>query len=199
MRDISLNFLPGAKIGVLGLNGSGKSTLLRIMAGIEDDFAGEAWAAEGLQVGFLPQEPALDTTKTVLENVIEGVAETKALIDRFEAVNEKFGEVADDADAMETLMAEQAALQEQIEAADAWNLERNIEIALDALRCPPSDSGVETLSGGELRRVGAVPPAVVAPRHAAARRADQPSRRGIGGLARTFSPRLRGNRRCGDP
>ena len=153
LRDISLNFLPGAKIGVLGLNGSGKSTLLRIMAGIEDDFAGEAWAAEGLQVGFLPQEPALDTTKTVLENVIEGVAETKALIDRFEAVNEKFGEVADAADAMETLMAEQAALQEQIEAADAWNLERNIEIALDALRCPPSDSGVETLSGGELRRV----------------------------------------------
>ncbi|MFP6758106.1 MAG: energy-dependent translational throttle protein EttA, partial [Alphaproteobacteria bacterium] len=153
LRDISLNFLPGAKIGVLGLNGSGKSTLLRIMAGIDDDFAGEARAADGLKVGFLPQEPALDTTKTVLENVIEGVAETKALIDRFEAVNEQFGEVADDPDAMEALMAEQAALQEQIEAADAWNLERNIEIALDALRCPPSDSGVETLSGGELRRV----------------------------------------------
>ena len=153
LRDISLNFLPGAKIGVLGLNGAGKSTLLRIMAGIETEFAGEAWAADGLRVGFLPQEPELDNGKTVMENVLEGVAETKALLDKFDAVNERFAEVADDPDAMEALMEEQAALQEQIDAADAWNLDRNIEIALDALRCPPSESGVEKLSGGERRRV----------------------------------------------
>jgi len=153
LRDISLNFLPGAKIGVLGLNGSGKSTLLRIMAGQEADFAGEAWASDGLRVGFLPQEPELNAGKTVMENVLEGVSETKDLLDRFDAVNERFGEVADDPDAMEALMEEQAALQEQIDAADAWNLDRNIEIALDALRCPPGDTGVENLSGGERRRV----------------------------------------------
>jgi ATP-binding cassette ChvD family protein len=153
LRDISLSFLPGAKIGVLGLNGSGKSTLLKIMAGLDQDFNGEAWAADGLRVGFLQQEPTLDESKTVLGNVIEGVAETKALLDRFEAVNEQFADVADDPDAMEALMAEQAELQEKIEAVDAWNLDRTIEVALDALRCPPSESGVENLSGGERRRV----------------------------------------------
>ena len=153
LKDISLSFLPGAKIGVLGLNGSGKSTLLRIMAGEDTDFGGEAAAAEGLRIGFLHQEPTLDEAKTVMENVLDGVAETTALLDRFEAVNAAFAEVGDDAEALQVLMDEQADLQERIEAADAWNLDRAIELAMDALRCPPGDSGVTTLSGGERRRV----------------------------------------------
>jgi energy-dependent translational throttle protein EttA len=153
LKDISLSFLPGAKIGVLGLNGAGKSTLLRIMAGLDKEFIGEASPAEGLRVGFLPQEPVLDADKTVLENVLEGVAETKALLDRFEEVNAGFAEVGDDMDAMQALMDEQAALQEQIDAADAWNMERDIELAMDALRCPAGDAEVGPLSGGERRRV----------------------------------------------
>ncbi len=153
LKDISLSFLPGAKIGVLGLNGAGKSTLLRIMAGEDKEFVGEASPAEGLRVGFLPQEPVLDADKTVLENVLEGVADTKALLDRFEAVNAGFAEVGDDMDAMQALMDEQAALQEQIDAADAWNMERDIEVAMDALRCPAGDAEVGPLSGGERRRV----------------------------------------------
>ena len=153
LKDISLSFLPGAKIGVLGLNGAGKSTLLRIMAGQDKEFIGEASPAEGLRVGFLPQEPVLDADKTVLENVLEGVAETKALLDRFEEVNAGFAEVGDDMDAMQALMDEQAALQEQIDAADAWNMERDIELAMDALRCPAGDAQVGPLSGGERRRV----------------------------------------------
>ena len=153
LKDISLSFLPGAKIGVLGLNGSGKSTLLRIMAGEDREFGGEASAADGLRVGFLPQEPALDAAKTVMENVLDGVAETTALLARFEAVNSAFAEVGDDAEALQALMDEQADLQERIEAADAWNLDRGIELAMDALRCPPGESGVTTLSGGERRRV----------------------------------------------
>ena len=153
LKEISLSFLPGAKIGVLGLNGAGKSTLLRIMAGEDKEYVGEAWPAEGLRVGFLHQEPVLDADKTVMENVLEGVAETKALLGRFEEVNAGFPEVADDMDAMQALMDEQAALQEQIEAADAWNMEREIELAMDALRCPPGDVDVGPLSGGERRRV----------------------------------------------
>ncbi|MDP6952486.1 MAG: energy-dependent translational throttle protein EttA, partial [Alphaproteobacteria bacterium] len=153
LKDISLSFLPGAKIGVLGLNGAGKSTLLRIMAGEDKEFVGEAWPAEGLRVGFLPQEPVLDASKTVLENVLEGVAETKALLDRFEEVNAAFADVGEDMDAMQALMDEQAALQEQIDAVDAWNMEREIEVAMDALRCPPGDAEVAPLSGGERRRV----------------------------------------------
>ncbi len=152
LKDVRLSFLPGAKIGVLGANGAGKSTLLRIMAGTDTDFDGEAWAAEGLRVGFLPQEPVLDDTKTVLENVTEGVAETKGLLDQFEAVSAKFAEVSDD-DEMAALLDEQATLQERIDAADAWELDRQIDIALDALRCPPSGSPVDSLSGGERRRV----------------------------------------------
>ncbi len=152
VRDVGLSFLPGAKIGVLGVNGSGKSTLLRIMAGLDTEYSGEAWAAEGVRAGFLPQEPELDETKTVMENVMEGVAETKALLDQFEAVNAKFAEVTDD-DEMDALLTEQADLQEKIEAADAWDLDRKIDVALDALRCPPGDSSVENLSGGERRRV----------------------------------------------
>jgi energy-dependent translational throttle protein EttA len=152
LRDIWLSFFPGAKIGVLGLNGAGKSTLLRIMAGEEPEFSGEAWAADGVSTGFLPQEPALDPEKDVFGNVIEGLAETKALIDRFEAVNARFGEELSPEE-MEALIAEQGELQEQIDQADAWDLDRTVEIAMDALRCPPGDASVTTLSGGERRRV----------------------------------------------
>ncbi|HXP06449.1 MAG TPA: energy-dependent translational throttle protein EttA [Stellaceae bacterium] len=152
LRDIWLSFLPGAKIGVLGLNGAGKSTLLRIMAGSEKDFSGEAWAADGASVGYLAQEPVLDPKKDVFGNVSEGVAETKALVERFEAVSARFAEELSD-DEMNDLIAEQGELQEKIEHLDAWELDRTIEIALDALRCPPGDTPVTNLSGGERRRV----------------------------------------------
>jgi len=150
LKDIRLSFLPGAKIGVLGLNGAGKSTLLRVMAGLDTEINGEAWAAEGIKVGYLPQEPQLDSDKDVAGNVYEGVAELKALLDRFEAINAKFAE--EDAD-FDTLLAEQAEVQDQIEAAGAWDLERTVEIAMDALRCPAGDADVGKLSGGERRRV----------------------------------------------
>jgi len=152
LKDIWLSFMPGAKIGVLGLNGAGKSTLLRIMAGQERDFVGEAWAAEGVRVGFLPQEPVLDPEKDVAGNVIEGLAETKALLERFEAVSARFAEDLDPEE-MEALIAEQGELQEKIDHADAWELDRTVEIAMDALRCPPGEASVESLSGGERRRV----------------------------------------------
>jgi ATP-binding cassette ChvD family protein len=142
--------LPGAKIGVLGLNGSGKSTLMRIMAGLDDEIGGEARPAEGIKVGYLPQEPALDEGKDVAGNVYEGVAELKELLDRYEAVSAAFAEPDADFDA---LIAEQADLQEKIDAAGAWDLERQVDIAMDALRCPPGDSSVTKLSGGERRRV----------------------------------------------
>ena len=152
LRDIRLSFLPGAKIGVLGLNGAGKSTLLRIMAGQERDFVGEAWAAEGVRVGYLPQEPVLDPDKDVAGNVTEGLAETKALLERFEAVSARFAEDLSPEE-MEALFAEQGELQEKIDQADAWELDRTVEIAMDALRCPPGEASVDTLSGGERRRV----------------------------------------------
>ncbi|MFP6742235.1 MAG: energy-dependent translational throttle protein EttA [Alphaproteobacteria bacterium] len=152
LRDITLAFLPGAKIGVLGLNGAGKSTLLKIMAGIETDFDGEAWAADGVRVGYLSQEPELDESLDVEGNVMLGVGAIKGLLDRFDAVSERFGEGID-ADEMDALLAEQAELQEKIEAADAWDIGRTVEIAMDALRCPPGDADVTTLSGGERRRV----------------------------------------------
>jgi len=152
LRDIWLSFLPGAKIGVLGLNGAGKSTLLRIMAGVEKEFTGEGWAAEGATVGYLPQEPVLDPDKDVFGNVSEGLAETKALLARFEAVSARFAEELTD-DEMNELIAEQGELQEMIDQADAWELDRTIEIAMDALRCPPGDTPVANLSGGERRRV----------------------------------------------
>ena len=152
LEDVTLAFFPGAKIGVLGYNGAGKSTLLRIMAGIDTEFSGEAWAADGVTVGLLEQEPMLDPEKNVEENVLEGLAEQKGLVDQFEAVSMKLGEVTDP-DEMTTLIEEQAALQEKIDAADAWDLSRTVEIAMDALRCPPGDRDVETLSGGERRRV----------------------------------------------
>jgi ATP-binding cassette ChvD family protein len=152
LDNIWLSFFPGAKIGVLGLNGAGKSTLLRIMAGLDKDVAGEAWAADGVSVGFLPQEPQLDPAKDVQGNVLEGLAATKALLDRFEAVSARLGEELS-ADEMDALLAEQADLQEKIDAADAWDLQRTVDIAMDALRCPPGDSDVARLSGGERRRV----------------------------------------------
>ncbi len=150
LKDIRLSFLPGAKIGVLGPNGAGKSTLMRIMAGIDTEISGEAWAAEGLKIGYLQQEPILDPAKDVAGNVYEGVAETKALLDRFEQVNAEFADEDADFDALGT---EQAELQEKIDAAGAWDLERTVEIAMDALRCPPGDADVSRVSGGERRRV----------------------------------------------
>ena len=152
LNDIRLSFYPDAKIGVLGPNGAGKSTLMKIMAGIDTDFSGEAWAAEGATVGYLPQEPDLDPKLTVEQNVLAGLAETKALLDRFDAVSAQLGEV-EDPDEMQKLIDEQAELQEKIDAADAWDLSRTVEVALDALRCPPGDADVTTLSGGERRRV----------------------------------------------
>jgi len=152
LRDLRLSFLPGAKIGVLGPNGAGKSTLLRIMAGQEREFSGEAWAADGVSVGYLAQEPALDPEKDVFGNISEGLAETRALLDRFEAVSARFAEDLSPDD-MDALIAEQGALQEKIDHAGAWELDRTIEIAMDALRCPPGDADVTTLSGGERRRV----------------------------------------------
>jgi ATP-binding cassette ChvD family protein len=152
LDDITLAFLPGAKIGVLGANGAGKSSLLRIMAGIDTEFLGAAKPESGIRVGFLPQEPALDASKDVRGNVEEGVAETRALLARFEEVSAKFGEPLED-DAMNALLAEQSKLQDQIDAADAWELDRALEVAMDALRVPPGDTGIATLSGGERRRV----------------------------------------------
>jgi ATP-binding cassette ChvD family protein len=150
LKGIWLSFLPGAKIGVLGNNGSGKSTLLRIMAGVEKEFDGMAQPAPGLKIGYLPQEPQLDPTKDVLGNVEEAVVETRNLLKRFEAVNAAFGEP--DAD-MDKLLAEQAELQDKIDAAGAWELDRTLEVAMDALRLPPPDADVTKLSGGEKRRV----------------------------------------------
>ena len=150
LKDISLSFFPGAKIGVLGLNGSGKSTLLRIMAGLDTEIEGEAIPQKGINIGYLAQEPELDPTKDVRGNVEEGVAEIKAIVDRYNAVNDAFADPDADFDA---LIAEQAELQEKIENAGAWELERTLEIAADALRLPPWDADVTKLSGGEQRRV----------------------------------------------
>ncbi len=152
LKNINLSFLPGAKIGVLGSNGAGKSTLLKIMAGIDTQFVGEAWAGEGVKVGYLPQEPELEAGKTVHELVMEGMSETKMILDRFNEVSAKFAEEMTDEE-MNTLLAEQAELQEKIDAANAWDLDRHVEIAMDALRLPPSDTDVGPLSGGEKRRV----------------------------------------------
>jgi ATP-binding cassette ChvD family protein len=152
LRGINLAFFPGAKIGVLGANGAGKSTVLRIMAGIDQDFLGEARAAEGIRIGYLPQEPRLDPAKTVLGNIEDGVAATRALLERFEAVSGRFAEPLSDAE-MDKLLAEQARLQDAIEAVGGWELDRAVEMAMDALRVPPGDQSVSTLSGGEARRV----------------------------------------------
>ena len=150
LKHIWLSFFPGAKIGVIGPNGAGKSTLMKIMAGLDDNFTGEAWPAEGVKVGYLPQEPQLDPNKNVMENVMDGVGEIRDLMKRWEEVNNAFADP--DAD-MDKLLAEQAELQEKIDACNGWEFERNVEIAMDALRCPPGDWDVTKLSGGEKRRV----------------------------------------------
>jgi energy-dependent translational throttle protein EttA len=152
LKGIWLSFFPGAKIGVLGLNGSGKSTLLKIMAGEVKEFAGEAWASKGTRVGYLSQEPRLDANKNVLGNVEEGVAEIRALLDKYDEINARFGEPMSD-DEMDKLMAEQGRVQDQIDAVNAWEIDRTLEVAMDALRLPPPDADVEKLSGGERRRV----------------------------------------------
>ena len=152
LRDIWLSFLPGAKIGVLGLNGSGKSTLLRIMAGQEREFIGEAFPADGITVGFLPQEPALDQSKTVLGVVEEGVAEIRDLLRRYDEINARFGEELSPEE-MEKVLEEQGRVQDRIDAAGAWELDSRLELAMDALRLPPPDVEVKRLSGGECRRV----------------------------------------------
>jgi ATP-binding cassette ChvD family protein len=153
LKNVHLSFLPGAKIGVVGLNGSGKSTLMKIMAGMDSEYDGEAWSAEGAKVGYLPQEPQLDTSLTVGENVMLAMAETKAVLDRFNEVVALTADPDTDDDTMNDLYMEMGELQEKIDAADGWDLERTLEIAMDALRCPPADASVENLSGGEKRRV----------------------------------------------
>ena len=152
LRDISLSFFPGAKIGVLGLNGSGKSTLLKIMAGVDKDIEGEARAQAGIKVGYLPQEPVLDEARTVRQVVGEGVGDVQSLIDRFNAISDRFAEPMSD-DEMNKLMEEQARMQDRIDAAGGWELERKLEIAADALRLPPWEAVIAKLSGGEKRRV----------------------------------------------
>ena len=152
LDGISLSFFPGAKIGVLGHNGAGKSSLLRIMAGLDQDYLGEARPLKGVRVGFLSQEPELDPTKDVLGNVEEGVGEIGRLLEKFNAISARFAEPLDD-DEMNSLLAKQAKLQDQIDAKDGWEVERTLEVAMDALRCPPGDADVSTLSGGERRRV----------------------------------------------
>ncbi|MSO99701.1 MAG: energy-dependent translational throttle protein EttA [Acetobacteraceae bacterium] len=151
-KGITLSFLPGVKIGVLGVNGAGKSTLMKIMAGIETEFGGEAWAAPGATVGYLSQEPHLDPDKTVGENVEEAFVELKSALNRFNEISMKFAEPMSDEE-MNTLLTEQGDLQEVIDNQDGWELDRRVDIALDALRCPPADAQVTTLSGGERRRV----------------------------------------------
>jgi energy-dependent translational throttle protein EttA len=152
LKGIWLSFFPGAKIGVIGLNGAGKSTLLRVMAGVITEFQGEAWAAEGVTVGFLPQEPQLDPAKDVLGNVEEGLHPIRKLLDEFDCINERFaGDLS--ADEMEKLLADQGRVQDAIEACNGWEIDRMLEVAMDALRVPPSDADVRTLSGGERRRV----------------------------------------------
>jgi sulfate-transporting ATPase len=152
LKGVTLSFLPDVKIGVLGVNGAGKSTLLKIMAGKDTEFQGEAWAAEGVRVGYLEQEPDLDPEKDVEGNILEGLGESQALLTRFNEISERFAEPMDD-DEMTALLAEQGELQEKIDATDGWEMERTVDIAMDALRCPPGDADVTILSGGERRRV----------------------------------------------
>ncbi|RDC60386.1 (NU+) prion formation protein [Alteripontixanthobacter maritimus] len=152
LSDINLQFYQGAKIGIVGPNGAGKSTLIKIMAGIDTDYQGEAWAGENITVGYLAQEPELDESKTVLENVKDGAREAADMVDRFNAISAEMGDPKDDTD-FDTLMEEMGVLQEKIDAVDGWTLDNQLEIAMEALRCPPSDASVANLSGGEKRRV----------------------------------------------
>ena len=194
LKGIYLSFYPGAKIGVLGSNGAGKSTLLRIMAGVDKDFFGEAKPADGIKIGYLPQEPPLDPKKNVLENVEEAVAGDKGLLKRFDEVNMKLGEDLKPAE-MDKLLEEQGKLQDAIEAANGWDLDRTLEIAMDALRLPPADADVTKLSGGERRRVALCKVLLERPDLLAARRAHQPPRRRERGLARAPPARVPGDHR----
>ena len=155
LNNIHLQFIPGAKIAIIGPNGSGKSTLMKIMGGIDTEFQGEAWAAEGLKVGYLPQEPQLDNSKTVIENVRLGAGPVVGMIERFNAISAEMGDPQDDTD-FDALMEEMGDLQAKIDAADGWSLDSQLEQAMEAMRCPPSDSAVTNLSGGEKRRVALV-------------------------------------------
>jgi len=152
LNNINLQFLPGTKIAIIGVNGAGKSTLMKIMAGIDTEYSGEAWAAEGIKVGYLPQEPQLDANKTVIENVRDGVREVADMVDRFNAISAEMGDPKEDTD-FDALLEEMGHLQEKIDAVDGWTLDNQLEIAMEALRCPPSDSPVTKLSGGEKRRI----------------------------------------------
>ena len=183
LENIHLSFYPDAKIGVLGVNGSGKSTLLRIMAGIDKDLTGEAWVAEGARVGYLPQEPQLDPTKTVRENVMEGVAPQKAILDRYNELAMNYSDETAD---------EMTKLQDEIEAKGLWDLDSKVDQAMDALRCPPDDAASDQALGRRAAPRRAVQAAARAARPAAARRADQPSRRRDRRLARRASAQLSG-------
>ncbi|WP_375270837.1 ATP-binding cassette domain-containing protein, partial [Sphingomonas sp.] len=152
LNNIHLQFIPGAKIAIIGPNGAGKSTLMKIMGGIDTEFTGEAWAAEGVRVGYLPQEPKLDDSKTVIENVRLGAGPVADMVERFNAISAEMGDPQDDTD-FDALMEEMGELQAKIDAADGWSLDSQLEQAMEALRCPPSDSPVTNLSGGEKRRV----------------------------------------------
>ena len=196
LRGINISMYPGAKIGVLGLNGSGKSTLLRILAGEDDGYSGEVRVTPGFSVGYLAQEPQLDPEKDVLGNVTDGVAHTKGLLDRFEEVCNAMGEP--DAD-FDKLLSEQSEFQDQIDAVSGWDLDRQLEIAMDALRLPPADADVTKLSGGERRRVALCRLLLVEARPAAARRAHEPSRCRVGSVARASPARVPRHRRRGHP
>ncbi len=190
LRDISLGFYYGAKIGVLGLNGAGKSTLLRIMAGVDKDYIGEIAMSKGYSVGLLEQEPVLDESKTVIEVVREAVQPVVDLLKRYDEVNAKFGEA--DAD-FEALVAEQAKLQEQLDKHDAWNLDSHLEVAMEALRCPPAEAPDPRALGRRTPPRGAHAPAADRAGHPAAGRAHQPPRRRVGGLAGTSPARIQGD------
>ena len=193
LNGIHLQFYPDAKIGIVGPNGTGKSTLMKIMAGRDTEFVGEAWAGEHITVGYLEQEPELDPTKTVMENVREGVAETADMMDRFNAISMLMGDPPDDAD-FDALMAEMGELQEKIDAVDGWTLDNQLEIAMDALRCPPGDASVDQSVGRREAPRRADQAAARKARHPAARRTDQPSRRRKRPVARKASRRLSGQR-----
>src|SRR5437870_479569 len=194
LRGIRLSFFHGAKIGVLGANGAGKSTLLRIMAGVDRDFLGEAFPAEGLRIGYLQQEPQLDPGKDVRGNIEEGVAGTRALLTRFEEVSARLGEPLE-ADEIEKLLAEQARLQDAIDAANAWDLDRTVELAMDALRVPPGDMDVTKISGGERRRGALCRLLLARPARPRAKRASATTKRSLPSPPPSAPPRSRSRSR----